>query len=143
MMHDFAITDRDVVFWDLPVTFDLEAALDFIEHPHSGRFPYAWTPDAGARIGVMPLAGGADRIRWFDIDPCFVFHGVNAFRRRSEVVVDVCRLTSTFARGELLGGEASLAEVDDRPVGRRRRRVGAHRRRSRRPADTRSTASRA
>ena len=53
MMHDFAITDRDVVFWDLPVTFDLEAVLDFIEDPRRGRFPYAWTPDAGARIGVM------------------------------------------------------------------------------------------
>ncbi len=108
MMHDFAITDRDVVFWDLPVTFDLAAALDFIEDPRRGRFPYAWTPDAGARIGVMPLGGGADRIRWFDLDPCFVFHGVNAFRRGNDVVVDVCRLTSMFAPGELLGGEASL-----------------------------------
>ncbi|CAN5840895.1 carotenoid oxygenase family protein [soil metagenome] len=108
MIHDFAITDRDVVFWDLPVVFDLEAAIRFIEDPSGGTFPYAWTPDVGARVGVMPLAGGATTIQWFDIEPCYVFHGVNAFRRGDEVGVDVCRLTSMFAAGELFGGEQSL-----------------------------------
>ncbi|MCB1000802.1 MAG: carotenoid oxygenase family protein [Acidimicrobiales bacterium] len=108
MIHDFAITETDAVFWDLPVVFDIDAAIAYIENPASGAFPYRWTPEAGARIGVMPLAGGADQLRWFDIEPCYVFHGVNAFRRGDQVVLDVCRLSRMFAEGDLFGGEASL-----------------------------------
>ena len=110
MMHDFQITETDVVFWDMPVVFDIDLAIAYINDPTSGIMPYAWRPEFGSRIGVMPLAGGADRIQWFDIDPCYVFHSVNAFRKGDEVMVDVCRLSSVFdptTKGGL-GGEASL-----------------------------------
>ena len=108
MMHDFAITESDAVFWDLPVVFDLELATRYIEDPSGGAFPYQWRPEAGARIGVMPLAGGGPAMQWFDIDPCYVFHGINAFRRGDEVIVDVCRLSDVFVEGEVLGNDASL-----------------------------------
>jgi len=107
MMHDFAITDRDVVFWDLPVIFDLQAATKWIQEPRSGAFPYRWDPSAGARIGVMPLGGRASAIAWHDIDPCFVFHGVNAHRDGEQIILDVCRLSSMFAPGEAFGGDLS------------------------------------
>ena len=107
MMHDFAITDTDAIFWDLPVTFDLDAAIAYIADPTKAAFPYRWTPENGSRVGVMPLAGGADAIQWFDLDPCYVFHGVNAFRRGDEVVADVCRLSSMFSPADFFGGEAS------------------------------------
>jgi carotenoid cleavage dioxygenase len=47
-------------------------------------------------------------VRWFEIDPCYVFHGVNAYRDGARVVLDVCRLSSMFAPNEVLGGELSL-----------------------------------
>lgn len=107
MMHDFAITDRDAVFWDLPVVFDLDVAVRFIENPADPTlFPYRWAPEAGARIGVMPLGGGP--VQWFAIDPCYVFHGVNAFRDGDLVHIDVCALSSMFEEGQVLGGQASL-----------------------------------
>jgi carotenoid cleavage dioxygenase len=108
MIHDFAITDRDAIFWELPVIFDLVAATKWIKDPKSGAFPYQWRPDVGARIGVMPLGGPAAAIRWYEIDPCYVFHGVNAFRDGEDVVIDVCRLTSMFAPNQTLGGALSL-----------------------------------
>lgn len=108
MIHDFAITETDAVFWDLPVVFDLQAAIAYIDDPGGGGFPYRWMPEAGARIGVMPLVGGASELRWFDIDPCYAFHGVNAFRRGDEIVIDICRLSRMFAEGDLFGGESSL-----------------------------------
>ena len=107
MMHDFAITETDAIFWDLPVTFDLNAAIAYIADPSSAAFPYKWTPEDGSRVGIMPLEGGAASIKWFDLDPCYVFHGVNAFRRGDEVVADVCRLSSMFVPGQFLGGEPS------------------------------------
>ena len=109
MIHDFAITESDVVFWDLPVVFDMERAIEFISDPGSGAMPFGWQPDAGARIGVMPLGSTDGAVAWFDIEPCYVFHGVNAYREDDVVVVDVCRLSSMFDENDDgLGGEASL-----------------------------------
>jgi carotenoid cleavage dioxygenase len=108
MIHDFTITESDAVFWELPVLFDLASATRWIENPDSGVFPYRWSPDYGARIGIMPLGGPGNAIRWYEIDPCYVFHGVNAYRDGARVVLDVCRLSSMFAPNELLGGDLSL-----------------------------------
>jgi carotenoid cleavage dioxygenase len=84
MIHSFAITERDVVFWELPVLFD---ASGIEKH----GFPYLWDESYGARIGVMPLGGPASAIRWVEIEPAYVFHELNAFRDGDEVVIDVCR----------------------------------------------------
>ncbi|ETW25779.1 carotenoid cleavage dioxygenase [Mycobacterium gastri 'Wayne'] len=40
----------------------------------SDRMPYAWNADYPARIGVMPRDGGNGDVRWFDIEPCYVYH---------------------------------------------------------------------
>jgi carotenoid cleavage dioxygenase len=108
MIHDFAITERDVVFWELPVLFDLQDAIRWTQDPDGGAFPYRWSPDYGARVGIMPLGGPATAIQWYEIDPCYVFHGVNAYRAGEDVVLDVCRLTSMFAPGQSFAGELSL-----------------------------------
>lgn len=100
MMHDFAITDRDVVFWDFPVVFDASAIATGI--------PYRWKPEAGARIGVMPLGGPASAIRWVDVEPGYVFHSVNAHRDGDDVVVDVCHYTKMFDPGVTDDGTPSL-----------------------------------
>ena len=102
MVHDFAITERDVVFWDLPVVFDMQAAIAAVTGDGTG-FPFRWDPSYGARLGVMPLGGPAAAIRWAEIEPCMVFHGVNAHRDGDAVVVDVCRLPSAFSDAGDLG----------------------------------------
>ncbi|MGH2577152.1 MAG: carotenoid oxygenase family protein, partial [Actinomycetota bacterium] len=45
----------------------------------NASLPYRWNPNYPARVGVMPRAGGADDVRWFDIEPCYVFHSLNAY----------------------------------------------------------------
>ncbi len=102
MIHDFAITEHHAVFWDLPVRFDLAAAVAYVKDPTSGIFPYRWDPATGARLGVMPLDGSGPP-RWFDLDPCYVFHGLNAYEDGDQVVVDVCHLDSIFRPGQTLG----------------------------------------
>lgn len=80
MMHDFAITAHHAVFLDLPMTFDL-----------GQRLPYSWNEGYGARIGVMPLADPGE-VRWFDIEPCYVFHVGNAHEdAEGRVVIDAAR----------------------------------------------------
>ncbi|WP_324603749.1 carotenoid oxygenase family protein [Streptomyces sp. NRRL S-244] len=40
--------------------------------------PYRWDEEYGARLGVMSRAPGSTGVRWYDIDPCYVFHVGNA-----------------------------------------------------------------
>lgn len=73
MIHDCAITRSQVVVLDLPVTFSFKRL--FTRSP----FPYAWNDRHPARVGLLPKDGDAGDMRWFDVDPCFVFHPCNAF----------------------------------------------------------------
>lgn len=98
MIHDFAITERDAVFWELPVVFDLDLAMRLVSG-ESTAFPFRWDESYGARLGIMPLEGPTSAIRWVEIEPCYIFHGVNAHRRGDDVVIDACRLPHIFRQG--------------------------------------------
>jgi carotenoid cleavage dioxygenase len=84
MIHDFAITKEYVVFILCPLVFSLEHLAQ-----HGSAF--AWEPERGTRIGVMPRSGGNADVRWFETDPCYVFHPMNAYSDANEIVVDVAR----------------------------------------------------
>ena len=97
MIHDFAITEKDVVFWQGPVVFGADAANPLPD------VPFHWDPTGPSRVGVMPLDGRADQIRWVDIPPSFVFHSLNAHRDGDDVVVLVHQLADSFGRnGDLV-----------------------------------------
>lgn len=81
MMHDFAVTRNYSLFLELPEVFSIE--------PGKGMFHYK--PELGARIGVVPRLGGGDQMRWFEIDPCFVFHTLNAFEDGDKILLYACR----------------------------------------------------
>ena len=64
-------------------------------HCGSGML-YRWAPERPARVGVLPREGTAADIRWFDVQPCFVFHPLNAFDDGDRIVLDVVRHPSVF-----------------------------------------------
>ncbi len=97
MVHDFAITDRDAVFWIGPVMFGADAANPYPE------IPFHWDAAGPCRVGVMPLDGAGGAIRWVDVPPCYVFHGLSAHRDGDDVVLRVHRLEEAFGRqGDLV-----------------------------------------
>ncbi len=111
MMHDFSLTEKYVVLYDLPVALDFgtrlssrpakavaalltrfaerHAAPDFFLRAamrgsdrggaSPGGMPYRWAPERQARVGVLPREGTAADIRWFEVQPCYVFHPLNAY----------------------------------------------------------------
>ncbi len=93
MMHDFMITREHAIFMDLPVVFNLDKMAE-------GLAPIGWDDDYGARIGIMPRMGTDKDVKWFEIDPCYVFHPLNAFVDGDEVVCDVGRHASMW-RGSM------------------------------------------
>ncbi len=84
MVHDFLVTRNYVLFPILPLTMSLERAM-------SGRPPLAWEPEVGAYVGVMRRDADVSTIRWFNIDPCYVFHPMNAWEADGKLFADVFR----------------------------------------------------
>ena len=99
MMHDFALTDNYVVFFDLPVTFSLDAVK-------AGReLPYSWDPGHRARVGLLPRDGSTTDVRWLEVSPCWVFHTLNAYDdEKGRVVVDLCQYPQPFDVATLWDG---------------------------------------
>lgn len=81
MIHDCAITENHILVLDLSIALSVRAAMA------GYAFPYVWQPSRQARIGLLPLAGAADEITWFEVDPMYIFHPVNAFEDADGAVV--------------------------------------------------------
>jgi len=93
MMHDMSLTERYAVVYDLPVTVDIELAMQ-------ERFPFRWNPDREARVGLLPRGSDSGNdIVWTEVEPCYVFHPMNAYDTDDgKVVLDVCRYDRMFDR---------------------------------------------
>lgn len=91
MMHDCSMTKTKMLVLDFPVTFSFERVLSGV------KFPYAWDDKHPARVGALPKNGEARDIKWFEIDPCTIFHTFNAYDLdNGDVVLDACVHTKTF-----------------------------------------------
>jgi carotenoid cleavage dioxygenase len=84
--HDMAITAGHAVLMDLPLVNDREAA-------RVGRHKIVFDPDLPARFGVIPRYGAGSEVRWFEADPCYIYHVVNSWEEGDQVILDVCRVT--------------------------------------------------
>lgn len=105
MMHDFAMTADHVVFMDLPIVFDLDIAIK-----GDGDMPYRWSDSYGARLGVLRRDDPFGVIRWFDIDPCYVFHVANAFEDANSIVLQAARYPELWRNDGGFGEHAVLWE---------------------------------
>lgn len=84
MIHDFAMTEHEVIIFDFPVTFAKDQVLK------GNPIPYTWNSEHGTRIGILPKYAQAEHIIWISLDPCFAFHAANAYRENeNRIVVDV------------------------------------------------------
>lgn len=86
MVHDFIVTQNYIVIPVMPITGSLERAME-------GGPPFAWEPEKGVFLGVMPRHGGnAENIRWIEMDLGFAFHFMNGYDRDGVITVDACQL---------------------------------------------------
>jgi carotenoid cleavage dioxygenase len=101
MMHDFAVSEKHAIFMDLPVVFSMEEAL-------KGSMPFQWSDDYPARMGVMPRTGSNADVKWFDVNPCFVFHTMNAHDEGNSVVLEACRSSEVWRKAGEMQGDGKL-----------------------------------
>lgn len=88
MMHDFITTDEHVIFPLFPATIDVDRIMQ-------GGPVIAWDPDTPSMIGIMRRDGAVEDMRWFEGDPCYVYHPMNAYTVRegghTKVIADVMK----------------------------------------------------
>lgn len=90
-MHDFAITQHYSIFLDLPYVFKLSEMM------LRGN-PFKFNENRPARFGLLPRHGQPEEIRWFEAEPCYIFHTLNAYEvldangQVEEVVLNASRL---------------------------------------------------
>ena len=53
-----------------------------------GLYAARFHPDLPSRFGVIPRRGGPGDIRWFEAEPTYVLHWVNAYEDGDEIVLD-------------------------------------------------------
>ena len=126
MVHDCSITERFVALYDFPVQFDLTAAAAGVS------LPYTWDETYQARVGLLPKGANGGHVEWFEVEPCYVFHPMNAFDDGDNVILDVVRHPRMFDQDRLgpnegppslwrwtidrSGGKVREEQLDDRPI---------------------------
>ena len=81
LTHDMAFTAGYAILNDCPLFWD-PAALA------AGAYAPRFFPELPTRIGIVPRRGGTSEIRWFEAEPTFVLHWINAFEDGDEIVLD-------------------------------------------------------
>jgi len=90
MMHDMSLTEKYVIIYDQPVIVD----MNLLE---KSNFPFAWNPDYGNRVGLLPRQGTANDIVWVDVPLGYAFHPMNAFDNDDgSVTIDLCNYEKMF-----------------------------------------------
>lgn len=79
--HDMAFTENYAILNDFPMFWDPEA----LKHgAHATRF----YRDMPSRFAVIPRRGQTSDIRWFEANPTYVLHFVNAYEEGDEIIID-------------------------------------------------------
>jgi len=122
MLHDFAATERHLVFFVSPLRVVLWRMLLALR-PFQRCF--AWTPADGAEVIVVPI-DAPDEVTRFRVDPFLQFHFAGAREEGGEILVDYVRYEDasllwalgdgmglTFdASLEIAGGRLHRARID-------------------------------
>jgi carotenoid cleavage dioxygenase len=103
MVHDFFVTDTHAIFPIFPLTASIERVM-------SGGPMLAWEPDKGTHFGVIPRDGTAADVKWFSMEPRFMFHMMNAWSDGTKLHADVTGSNATRFAPKLDGTMANESE---------------------------------
>lgn len=93
-MHDIGVTEHHTVFLDLPMTWDRGALA-------KGRRRISFLDDCPSRFGVVARHG--TEVQWFETDPCYCYHTINAWEEQDDqgdtvIVLLGCRIADPIPK---------------------------------------------
>ncbi len=84
LLHDIAITETHTILMDLPLTWDPTLL-------RQGKRRVVFLDDTPSRFGIVPRYGTNEDVRWFEAEPGYVYHSINAWHEGDQVVMYGCR----------------------------------------------------
>jgi len=88
--HDVAITPNYSVLFDFSLRWDDELL-------RRGKRRIVFQRDRPTRFGVVPRYGKAADVRWFEGNPCFIYHTINAWEEDGAIVMLGCKTENPLA----------------------------------------------
>ena len=82
--HDITITEHHSIVHDFPFFHDVSVLRE------KGYRVARFHRDLPSRFGVLPRRGEGADVRWFEFEPGYVLHMVNAWEEGDEIVMDGC-----------------------------------------------------
>lgn len=79
--HDMAYTENYAILNDFPLFWDEQLLKQ-------GKHVVRFHRDMPSRFAIIPRRGQTEEIRWFEADPTFVLHFLNAYEEGDEIVLD-------------------------------------------------------
>lgn len=79
--HDMAFTANYTILNDFPMYPD----PDLLQQ---GQYAVRFHPEQRSRFAILPRMGDASQIRWFEAEPTYVLHFLNAYEDGDEIILD-------------------------------------------------------
>ena len=79
--HDMAFSENYSILVDLPLFWDPEMLKQ-------GRHHARYFDNLKTRFGILPRYGTADQVQWFEADPTYVLHWMNAYEEGDEIILE-------------------------------------------------------
>ncbi len=79
--HDMCFTERHSILNDFPVFWDAKLLQKNVHAVRMHR-------ELPSRFAVIPRHGSAQELRWFEAEPTYVLHWLNAYEDGDEIVLD-------------------------------------------------------
>ena len=94
--HDMAFSERFAILADLPLFWDPALLAKGVHRPRFAR-------ELPSRFALIARHGDA-KVRWFEAEPTYVLHWINAFERGDEVILDGYRQADPLPRADPADG---------------------------------------
>ncbi len=86
LQHDLAFTPSHTILFQMSMHSDPAGGF--------GAMRLGFDRDHPARIGVVPRFGSDADVRWFEVEPFYMYHTVNAWHDGDAIVLHGCRLAN-------------------------------------------------
>ncbi len=105
--HDLGITEHYSILMDLPLIYDLQLMMKI------GRAIPVFKRDMPSRFGIIPRFGEPQDVKWFEANPCYIYHTINAWEEGDEIVMDCCVNDDPTPQKELPKGASAVEKLNE------------------------------
>jgi len=105
--HDLGITKNYSILMDLPLVYDIDLMMKI------GKAVPIFKREMPSRFGIIPRYGAAEEIKWFEAEPCYIYHTINAWEEGDEIVMDCCVNEEPTPQQKLEKGASAAEKLNE------------------------------